>query len=116
MTSRRLPEPDPAPLEDQPGVGKFRGMATKRRKAQPAKWKGDEVQDAPGDDAERGADRAEGKTALSVEDATERSRADEAVDVPEASTGALSPEEKIAEVAEEHRERLASAGRGHGKI
>ena len=90
-------------------------MATKRRKAQPAKWKGDEVQDAPGDAAERAADCAEGKTAVSVEDAAERSRADEAVDLPEAAPDALSPEEKIAEVAEEHRERQASEGRGHGK-
>ena len=91
-------------------------MATRRRKAEPAKWKGDEVQDAPGDNAERGADRAEGKTAVSVEDAAERSRADEAVDLPEAATDALSPEEKIAEVAEEHQARLASQGRGHGKL
>ena len=97
-------------------MGKFNDMATKRRKAQPAKWKGDEVQDAPRDDAERAADRAEGKTALSVEDAAERSRADEAVHVPEAAADALSPEEKIAEVAEEHQARQASAGRGHGKL
>jgi hypothetical protein len=97
-------------------VGKFRGMTTRHRKAQPAKWKGDEVQDAPGDDAERAADRAEGKTAVSVEDAAERSRADEAVDMPEAAAGALTPEEKIAEVAEEHQARQASEGRGHGKL
>ena len=90
-------------------------MATHRRKAQPAKWKGDEVQAAP-EGAEGAADRAEGKTAVSVEDAAERSRADEAVDVPEAAEDALSADEKIAEVAEEHRERLASEGRGHGKI
>jgi hypothetical protein len=89
-------------------------MATHRRKAQPAKWKGDEVQAAP-EGAEGAADRAEGKTAVSVEDAAERSRADEAVDVPEAAPGALSPDEKTAEVAEEPRERQASEGRGHGK-
>ena len=97
-------------------MGSFRGMATKRHKAQPAKWKGDEVGDAPGDEAERAADRAEGKTAVSVEDAAERSRSDETVDVPEAAPDALSPEEKMAEVAEEHRERQASEGRGHGKL
>jgi hypothetical protein len=91
-------------------------MATQRRKAQPAKWKGDEVQDAPGDSAERAADRAEGKTAIRGEEAAERSRADEAVDVPEPAPDALSPEEKIAEIGEEHRERQASEGRGHGKI
>lgn len=97
-------------------MNNFTDMTTKRRKAEPARWKGDEVQDAPGDDAERAADRAEGKTAESVQDAAERSRADEAVDVPEAAPDALAPEEKIAEVAEEHRERLASQGRGHGKL
>ena len=97
-------------------MNNFTDMATKRRKAEPARWKGDEVQDAPGDDAERAADRAEGKTAGSVQDAAERSRADEAIHVPEAAPDAISPEEKIAEVAEEHRERLASQGRGHGKL
>ena len=97
-------------------MGKFRDMATKHRKAQPPKWKGDEVEDAPGDDAERAADRAEGKTAVRVEDAAERSRADEAVDLPEAASDALSPDEKIAEVAEEHQARQASQGRGHGKL
>jgi hypothetical protein len=97
-------------------VGKFTGMPTKRRKAEPPKWKGDEVQDSPGDDAERAADRAEGKTAVSVEDAAERSRDDESVDVPEAAADALSPDEKIAEVADEHQQRLASEGRGHGKL
>jgi hypothetical protein len=68
-------------------------MATKRSKAQPASWKGDEVGHA-----------------------AERSRTDEAVDVPEAAADALSPEEKMAEVAEEHQARQASEGRGHGKL
>jgi hypothetical protein len=88
------------------------------RKAQPAnaKWKGDEVEDAPDDSAERSADRAEGKTAVSAEDAAERSRADEAVDLLHPAADAPSPDEKIAEVAEEHRERLASGERGRGKI
>ena len=92
-------------------------MATKRRKAEPAaRWKGDGVEDTPGDDAERAADRAEGKSAVSVEDAAERAHADEAVDLPEAAADALSPEEKIAEVAEEHRARRAAEGPGHGKL
>ena len=89
-------------------------MTTHRRKAQPAKWKGDGVEVGPGD-AEGAADRAEGKTAVSVEDAAERSAADETVDLPEAAPDALSPDEKTAEAAEEHRERQASEGRGHGK-
>ena len=88
---------------------------TGRRKAERAKWKGDGVEVGPAD-AERAADRAEGKTAVSVADAAEQARADDAVDLPEPSPDALLPEEKIAEVAEEHRERQASAGRGHGKI
>jgi hypothetical protein len=90
-------------------------MATERRKAERAKWKGDGVEVGP-DGAERAADRAEGKTAVSVADAAEQSRADEAVDLPEPAPDALSPEEKTAEVAEEHRDRQASAGRGHGKL
>jgi hypothetical protein len=90
----------------------------KRRKHQPEPWKGDEVQEdrrAPGE-AERDADRAEGKSPITVADAAGRAADDDAVDPPTPAQDALSPEEKIAEVAEEHRERLAAEGRGHGKL
>jgi len=67
--------------------------------------------------AERAADRAEGKVALPVADASRRRRDDEAVGpLPDAAAHALSPEENIAEAAEEHKERIASGDRGRGKI
>jgi hypothetical protein len=92
-------------------------MATKR-KHQPEPWKGDEVQDdgRPPGEAERSADRAEGKTPVTVADAADRAGDDDAVAPPTPDRDALAPEEKIAEVAEEHRERQAAEGRGHGKI
>jgi len=92
-------------------------MPTKGRKHQPKPWKGDEVGDAPGADAEHAADRAEGNTPISVSDAVERAAEDEAVgDLPKPDRDALSPEEKIAEVAEEHAERIAAGDRGRGKL
>jgi len=92
------------------------GMTTRRAKAQPAKWKGDEVQDAPEGEAERAADRAEGNTPITLDDAVERASEDEAVELPTRARDALSPEEKIAEVAEEHQARKAAGDRGRGKI
>ena len=92
-------------------------MPTKGRKNQPSPWKGDEVEDVPGADAERAADRAEGHTPITVSDAVERAGEDEAVgDLPRPDRDMLSPEEKIAEVAEEHAERIAAGGRSRGKL
>jgi hypothetical protein len=92
-------------------------MPRKGHKNQPKPWKGDEVEDAPGDDAERAADRAEGNTPITVSDAVERAEEDEAVGtLPRPDRDALSPEEKIAEVAEEHAERIAAGDRGRGKL
>ena len=91
-------------------------MATRHGKRQPGR-KGDEVEHAPAGEAERGAERAEGHTPLTVADAADRAHDGEMEDPPEPSADALSPEEKIAEVAEEHRERLASGeARGRGRI
>jgi len=93
-------------------------MARKGKEApQPAKWKGDEVQDAPDGEAENAAERAEGNTAITVADAADRASEDEAVGaLPKPGRDALSPDEKTDEVAEEHRERLAAGDRGRGKI
>ena len=92
-------------------------MATKRDKKVPVRWKGDEVEDAAEGEAERGAERAEGHTPIRTADAAERASDDDAVGtLPRPGRDALSPEEKIAEVAEEHQERLAAGDRGRGKI
>jgi hypothetical protein len=94
------------------------GKTHQRDKAQPPKWKGDEVEDAAEGEAERAADRAEGHTPISLDDAVERASEDEAVgdDLPRPGRDALSPDEKTAEVAEEHRERMAAGDRGRGKL
>ena len=92
-------------------------MPTKGRKHQPKPWKGDEVEVAPDADAERAADRAEGNTPISVSDAVERAAEDEAIgELPTPDRDALSPDEKIAEVAEEHAKRIAAGDRGRGKL
>ena len=99
------------------GMATKGGKGHKRDKVQPPKWKGDEVEDAAEGVAESAAERAEGHTPITVEEAVERASEDEAIDAPPAAArDALSPEEKIAEVAEEHQERLAAGDRGRGKI
>ena len=91
----------------------------KKRKQQPEPWKGDEVQEdgrGPGE-AERAADRAEGHTPISVADAADRAGDDEdEMELPARKADGLSPEEIIAEVAEEHQERIAAGDRGRGKL
>ena len=99
------------------GMATKGGKGHKAQKAQPPKWKGDEVEDAAEGEAERAAERAEGHTPLTLDEAVERASDDEAVGPPPTpSRDALSPEEKFAEVAEEHQERLAAGDRGRGKI
>jgi len=99
------------------GMARKSGKVNKPEKAQPPKWKGDEVEDAAEGEAERGADRAEGHTPITLDEAVERASEDEAIgELPAPARGALSPDEKIAEVAEEHRERLAAGDRGRGKL
>jgi len=90
----------------------------KKRKPQPEPWKGDEVQeDGRGaGEAERAADRAEGKTPLSVADAADRAGDEDEVDLPPPKRDGLTPDEVIAEIAEEHRERMAAGDRGRGKL
>jgi hypothetical protein len=82
-------------------------------------WTGDEVQDAPPGEAEQAADRAEGNRPVRTD--TEHERPDEPLEsepedeVRRAPSGA-SPDEKIAEAAEEHREREATGRPPRGKI
>jgi hypothetical protein len=91
-------------------------MPTKHKQP-PERWKGEEVEDAPESEAELGAERAEGNTPITVADAAERASDDEAVgDLPRPDHDALTPEEKIAEVAEEHQARKAAGFRGRGKL
>jgi hypothetical protein len=91
----------------------------RKRKHQPEPWKGDEVQEdgrAPGE-AERAADRAEGHTPISVADAADRAGDDDdEIELPARQSDGLSPDERIAEVAEEHQERMAAGERGRGKL
>jgi hypothetical protein len=74
------------------------------------RWRGDSVEDAPGDEAERAADRAEGNTPIPAK--AERERIQEPPS-PEQGPQRVrrraphtdDPEEEIAETAEEHQER-----------
>jgi len=97
-------------------VDSFVAMAKKNKavgseaKTAPARWRGDEVEDQPGDEAERGADRAEGNTPIPAN--VEEERTDEPEELDQQAQSAQrrmphtdDPDEEIAETAEEHQER-----------
>jgi hypothetical protein len=74
------------------------------------RWRGDAVEEQPGDEAERAADRAEGNTPVPAN--VEREKIQEPPDpeqeplrVQRPPQAPDDPEEEIEEVAEEHRER-----------
>ena len=89
-------------------------MATKGEKREPGRWRGDAVEEAPGVEAEQGADRAEGSAPVRADDEARRQQREREAEPREpaeergggrsASRGGLSPDERIAEAAEEHRE------------
>jgi hypothetical protein len=74
-----------------------------------ARWRGEEVEDQPGDAAERAADRAEGNAPIRADEESKRQRElsegepADPVALPEGDQS--SAQDKIAEAAEEHRER-----------
>jgi len=90
-------------------------MATKQDEGQRRRWQGDEVEDRPGGDAERAADRAEGNRAVRADVEVRRRREDDAktpvpTGAPERDEGrAAAPAEdasdEIADAADEHRAR-----------
>ncbi len=80
------------------------------------RWRGDAVEDGPGDEAERAAERAEGNTPVPVN--IEREKIQDPPDpdqqplrVQPATEDAEDPEEAIEEIAEEHREARNPAER-----
>jgi hypothetical protein len=85
------------------------GQARPERNGPAQRWRGDAVEDRPGDEAERAAARAEGNAPVPVN--VERDRIEEP-DPGEQPRHAQQrpqhiddPEEEIAETAEEHQER-----------
>ena len=87
-------------------------------KKKPATWKGEAVQEAPADDAERAAESAEGNAPVSAERAAEPDPIEDepVVRIARAPSGE-DPDEKIAEAAEAHRERALSDDRpARGKL
>jgi hypothetical protein len=85
-------------------------MATRGDKAPAQRWRGDAVEDQPGDQAERAADRVEGNTPLPVSVERERVQAPPVAEqgpqrVARRARHTGDPEEEIADIAEEHQER-----------
>ena len=79
-------------------------MGHKRHK-KPGRWAGEEVEHAPPGEAERAAERAEGNaTVLAEVAARDETLEEEAVDERRRAPSGETPEDKIAEAAEEHRE------------
>jgi hypothetical protein len=85
-------------------------QAPPERKAPPVRWRGDAVEDRPGDEAERAAERAEGNAPVPMR--AERDRIEEPPDpaqqphrVHVTRRRADDPDEETAATAEEHQER-----------
>jgi hypothetical protein len=85
------------------------GQAGPHRKGPAERWRGQAVEDRPGDEAERAAERAEGNAAVPVNVERERIEEPDADEQPRRAQQRLQhtgdPEEEIAETAEEHQER-----------
>ena len=84
-------------------------MATKGDKDQPGRWKGDEVEDRRGAEAERAADRAEGNSPVRAEDEDRRLSSPDTIGQPaeprQLHRDGPTDDEEIEDVAEEHRAR-----------
>jgi hypothetical protein len=83
-----------------------KGGARKRGEAQPERWKGDEVEDSPGAEAERAADRAEGNSIVRADEEADRLHASNLGEPVEASSGARrkpTDDEEIEDLAAERR-------------
>jgi hypothetical protein len=97
-----------------------KGGAGKRGGAQPPRWKGGEVEDSPGVEAERAADRAEGNSVVRADEEAERLHALAAE--PELGHAAgrrdrPTDDEEIEDLAEERRARRAAGEpTPHGRI
>lgn len=87
-------------------AGKAAGPETKTA---PERWRGEEVEDRPGDEAERDAERAEGNTPVPASVERERTEEPDLDQQPQRlhpqRRHTDDPEEEIAETAEEHQER-----------
>jgi hypothetical protein len=81
----------------------------------PDRWKGEAVEDRPGDAAERAADRAEGNAPIPVADERVRAREPSAEEQPERARRRAphtdDPDEEIEQAAEEHRALRATGER-----
>jgi hypothetical protein len=98
-------------------------MASKSGKktgpAQPPRWRGDAVEDKPGDEAERAAERAEGNAPIRADLESERLHhpaIDEQPRVPKRAEAGDTEVEDIAAAAEEHAARTAGERSPRGKL
>jgi hypothetical protein len=84
-------------------------MATKGDKDQPGRWKGDEVEDRRGTEAEQAAARAEGNSPVRAEDEERRLSSpgteEQPAEIRRTRRDGPSDDEEIEDVAEEHRAR-----------
>ena len=102
-------------MTGRPSVDRFVAMTKKKKaaaaeqKTAPPRWRGDEVEDRPGDEAERGAERAEGNSPIPARVEQERIEDPELDQQPQEVQRRMphtdDPDDEIAETAEEHQER-----------
>jgi hypothetical protein len=99
-------------------------MATKSEKKtakdQPPRWEGDAVENRPGDEAERAAERAEGSAPVRADVESSRSHhpsIDEQPQAPKRREAADTEEEDIEAASEEHAARRDAGERSpRGKL
>jgi hypothetical protein len=105
----------PTPIDDLRSGEQLLCMATKSEKktgrAQPSRWRGDAVEDNPGDAAERAAERAEGNAPIRAEAESERLHHPSLDDLPPKRREAGDTEQDIEAASEEHAARRASGER-----
>lgn len=96
-------------------------MPIKNGSNQPARWKGQAVEAEPGDEAERGAERAEGREPVRAEEEARRLTDPDQPETEEGGYRATAPaegdgNEKVADAAEEHQESRSDRGSPRGKL
>jgi len=107
--------PDARRLGQARPVCKLNPMANKKRPEEPAsRWRGQAVERQPGDEAERAADRVEGREPVRADAEARRlgrgSEQDLEDQAPAVAAAGSAADDDTEQAAEEHRERQAAEG------
>jgi hypothetical protein len=97
--------------------GKSGKSEKKTSKDQPSRWQGDAVEEKPGDEAERAAERAEGSAPVRADVESRRAHHPSIEVPPRRESGDAEEEEDIEAISEEHAARRDAGERSpRGKL